>query len=429
MIDPALLREDPDGVAANYARRGFRVDLDTFQKLDTRLRTTQRQEEELRARRNVLAQEIGSLKRQGAHEQTGDLQAEASKIGIQIKELHTHLSETQEQWRAYLLRLPNILHPDVPAGVTPADNREVRKVGELPTWDFEARDHVELGRMHGILNFEMASAMSQSRFSVLVGAGARLHRALAHFMVDVHTQVHGYCEHYVPYLVNENALTNTGQLPKFGTANEFFSAAGDDLHLIPTAEVSLANLAAGRTFNISELPLRWVAHTPCFRREAGSYGKDTRGMLRQHQFDKVELVQVTAPEQSSAALTELVGHAERILQDLELPYRVVELCAGDTGNAANHTFDLEVFLPGQGKYREISSCSNVSDFQARRMNARLRLVGQGSTFVHLLNGSGVAVGRAWLAVVENNQDAQGNIRIPPVLRPYMDDMVSLTVSA
>ena len=317
-----------------------------------------------------------------------------------------------------MLGLPNLLHADVPDGRKEEDNRLVRTEGEPPSFAFEVRDHVALGELHGMLDLAAGAAMARARFAVLRGAGARLHRALGQLMLDKHVEEHGYEEHWLPYLVNAEALTNTGQLPKFGDEEEmFFSTRSDDLHLIPTAEVSLANLAAGRSFTAAELPLRVAAHSPCFRREAGSYGQDTRGMLRQHQFDKVELVQVVAPEASEEAQLELLGHAEAVMKLLELPYRVVELCAGDTGAAASRTYDIEVWLPGQDRYREISSVSNDTDYQARRMKARYKDGGK-DAHVHILNGSGVAVGRAWIAVVENGQREDGAIALPAALRPY-----------
>lgn len=420
MIDPSLLRGDPEAVATNLARRGFELDIETFNAIDSELRELRQEEESLRAQRNKISKEIGELYQQGKKEEAEKLQNQASLVGDDVSKVHTTVSELQERCNDFLLRLPNLLDAEVPDGKNDNDNVELRKVGEPPQLDFEPRDHVELGELLGLLDFEAASTMAQARFVVLRGDFARLHRALAQFMLEMHVKDHGYAEHYVPYLVSTQALVNSAQLPKFGTDDEFFTAKADDLHLIPTAEVSLANLCAGRTFKPAELPFKVVAHSPCFRREAGSYGKDTRGMLRQHQFDKVELVQAVAPERSAAALEEMVSHAEAVLKELELPYRVMALCSGDIGNASARTYDLEVWLPGQQAYREISSCSNVRDYQARRMAARLRLPDKSSEFVHMLNGSGVAVGRALIAVLENYQQEDGSIRVPAALQRYFD---------
>lgn len=423
MIDPALLRGDLEAAAKNMARRGFRLDVNGFTTLDLALRKLRQQEESLRGQRNRLSKKIGVLKRDGKQGETQQLQSAAGAIGDEIQQLHGKVNEVQLQFNDFMLSLPNLLDREVPQGKSEDDNVLLREVGVPTKHDFAARDHVALGELHGLMDFAVASRMSQSRFVVLVASFSRLHRALGQFMLDLHVAKHGYSEHYVPYLVNTVALTNTGQLPKFGAADEFFSAKADDLHLIPTAEVSLANLAANRAFAEDELPCKFVAHTPCFRREAGSYGKDTRGMLRQHQFDKVELVQVTHPDVSAIALEELTSHAEKVLQELELPYRVMELCTGDIGNAAARTFDLEVWLPGQAAYREISSCSNDRDFQARRMNARVHSPDKSNPHVHLLNGSGVAVGRALIAVLENNQMEDGSIRVPKALHRYFPQEV------
>ena len=427
MIDPALLRDDPERMAANFARRGVNVDLGLFVKLDSAVKALRQEEEVLRAKRNRMSKNFANLRKEGKGKEAKDLQEEGASVGNQIKGLHGKIADEQARLDDFLLRIPNILHDDVPDGVSEEDNREIRVVGDKPELGEKPRDHVELGALLGILDFDTASNMAQARFSTLNGSGATLHRALAQFMLDTHVREHGYSERYVPYLVNTKAMTNTGQLPKFGTEHEFFSSSHDDLHLIPTSEVSLANLAAGLTLGDKDLPKRYVAHSPCFRREAGSYGKDTRGMLRQHQFDKVELVQVTAPERSVEAQEEILSHAERVMQALGLPYRVVELCAGDTGHAAHRTFDIEVWLPGQGRYREISSVSNDLDFQARRMKARYKSEGKGAKYVHILNGSGVAVGRAWIAVLENYQDASGAVRMPEVLRPYLGGLASINL--
>ncbi len=424
MIDPALLREDPGGMAANFARRGVDADLGRFAELDSALSELRRKEEGLRAERNRLSKEFAELKRAGKDSEAEAAKEKSVEAGAGIKELQAKIEEARAHLEGFMLRLPNVLHGDVPDGSSEADNREVRVVGERPDLGDWARDHVELGGLLGALDFETASAMSQARFATLAGAGATLHRALAQFMLDTHVREHGYSERCVPYMVNTRAMTNTGQLPKFGDDHEFFTSKHDDLHLIPTSEVPLANLVAGATLTDDELPLRLVAHSPCFRREAGSYGKDTRGMLRQHQFDKVELVQVTDPDSSAEAHEEILSHAERVMRDLGLPYRVVELCAGDTGSAAHRTFDIEAWLPGQGRYREISSVSNDLDFQARRMKARYRS-GKRKGFVHILNGSGVAVGRAWIAVLENFQHEDGSVRVPEPLRPYMGGLEAI----
>ncbi len=428
MIDPALLRDQPERTAANMARRGFRLDLEEYGALDGQVRRLRIEEEGLRARRNELSRRIGELRKTGDDGQSAAMREEAGQVGASIKALHAESADAQQRLRDFLLALPNVLHDSVPDGSDESSNRVVRTVGEPAVHEFNPRDHVALGELHGLLDFEQASRMASARFVVLKGAFCRLHRALVQFMLDLHTGSHGYQERYVPYLVNTAALVNTGHLPKFGTENNFFSVATDDLHLIPTAEVSLANLAAGCIFAEDELPLRLVAHSPCVRREAGSYGQDTRGMLRHHQFDKVEMVQVVHPERSEQALDELVGHAERVLQDLELPYRVVELCAGDTSNGATRTFDVEVWLPGQGRYREISSCSNDLDFQARRMQARMRpKEGKDMRFVHILNGSGLAAGRALIAALENCQEESGDIRVPAALQRFMGGLQVLEV--
>lgn len=424
MISPALLRDEPELVKQNLARRGCDLDSERFAALDKQLREARMQEEQLRQERNAASDAIGKLFKEGKREEAEKQKAAAAALGDKISAAHAEVEQAQQAFNDFMLVLPNLLHDEVPAGTSADDNRLIREVGTPPQFDFELRDHVALGELHGMLDFATAAQMAQARFAVMRGAGARLHRALAQFMLDMHVREHGYQETWVPYLVNTAALTNTGQLPKFGTDDEFFSMRKDDLHLIPTSEVSLANLAADRVFTAKELPLRVASHSPCFRREAGSYGQDTRGMLRQHQFDKVELVQVVAPDKSEEAHQELLGHAEAVMQKLELPYRVVELCAGDTGAAANRTFDIEVWLPGQQCYREISSVSNDTDYQARRMRARCKGA-DGNTLVHILNGSGVAVGRAWIAVLENGQQADGSIDLPKALQPYFDDRAAI----
>lgn len=425
MIDPSRVREDPQAVAQNLARRGFTLDLEAFTALDGEQRELLQEEEQLRARRNKISKEIGQLHAAGDKEAAEKLQHEASLIGDEVSKLHAAVAKVNEQFSDFMLRIPNLLDAEVPAGSSEADNLELRKVGDVPEFAFEVRDHTALGELHGLLDFDTAAAMAQSRFVVLKAQFAKLHRALGQFMLELHISEHGYQECYLPYLVNTKALVNSAQLPKFGTDEQFFSAKADDLHLIPTAEVPLANLCAATTFTPEDLPQKYVAYTPCFRREAGSYGRDTRGMLRQHQFDKVEMVQAVMPESSEKALEEMTQHAETVLAKLELPYRVVSLCVADIGNASARTYDLEVWLPGQQAYREISSCSNVRDYQSRRMGAKVRVEKKKTQLVHLLNGSGVAVGRAFIAVLENYQQADGSIRIPKVLQDYCGfDMIA-----
>ena len=429
MIDPALLREDPEGLAANFARRGKPVELADLVKLEAKVRALRHQEEALRARRNAISQEIGKLMQAGDAQEAEKVKQSVGDLGEQMHKLHDQVAVESSNLRSRLLMLPNLLHEDVPSGKDDDENRVARIVGEPTKFDFEPRDHVDLGTLHGILEFEQAAKMSGARFCVLSDSGALLQRSLATFMLNLHVTEHGYSERYVPFMVNTEAMTNTGQLPKFGSEDNFYTSKTDDLHLIPTAEVSLGNLAAGQTYRPKDLPLKVCAHSPCFRREAGSYGRDTRGMLRMHQFEKVELLQVTMPEHSEKAQEEILANAERVLQLLELPYRVVELCTGATGNAAFRTFDVEVWMPSQNVYREISSISNDTDFQARRMQARFRDGKRNSGFVHLLNGSGLAVGRTWIAVVENFQDADGSISIPHVLHPYMNGINRLDASS
>ena len=411
MLDPRLLRAELAAVAAGLARRGYRLDQDAFAALEARRKRLQTEVENLRAARKSKAREIGVLRGRG--DAADELIADASAIAAELDAREADFAAVAERQRALLLDLPNLPQDGVPDGGGEADNREVRKWGEPPAFDFEPRDHAALGEGLGMMDFDLAAGLAGARFVVLRGALARLHHALARFMLDLHTAEHGYEEAYVPYLAQAAAMTGSGQLPKF--ADEVFHAEKDGLFLIPTAEVPLVNFARGRSLADADLPIKLAAHTPCFRREAGSYGRDTRGMLRQHQFDKVELVQITAPQRSDAALEELTGHAEKVLQLLEIPYRTVALCAGDLGFAAAKTYDLEAFLPGQGRYREISSCSNCEAFQARRMAARHK----GGAYVHTLNGSGVAVGRALIALMENGQTAAGEIKIPPPLRPYL----------
>ncbi len=417
MIDPKLLRQSATEVAANLARRGFEFDADAYLALEERRKSLQVETERLQSERNASAKSIGKAKAQG--ENIEPLLAAVKQLGERLEASETALQQVQAEIREIELSLPNLLADDVPPGTSEDDNREVRRWGQPAEFDFEPREHIELGERLGQLDFDAASRMSGARFVVMTGPLARLQRALIQFMLDTHTSEHGYAETYVPYLVRAQALIGTSQLPKF-EEDQFKTTDENPFYLIPTAEVPVTNLARETIFDADALPIRYVAHTPCFRSEAGSHGQDTRGMIRQHQFEKVELVQFVAPDKSMEALEELTGHAEVILQRLELPYRVVTLCAGDTGFGAVKTYDIEVWLPGQNRYREISSCSNYNDFQARRMQARRRNPETGKPeLLHTLNGSGVAAGRALIAIMENYQDVDGSIRVPEVLKPYM----------
>ena len=427
MIDPKLLRQSTEEVAANLSRRGIDFDAAAYRTLDERRKALQTKTESLRNEKNVSAKAVGQAKARGQDVEA--LLASVRDKGDQLEEAEQELKLVMQELEAIELGLPNLLADDVPFGRSEADNVEVRRWGEAVSFSFEVRDHVDLGARLGMLDLEAASRMSGSRFSVLKGGLARMQRALIQFMLDVHTAEHGYEEAYVPYLVQAAALTGTGQLPKF-EQDLFRTEDEPPFYLIPTAEVPLTNLVRESILGADSLPRRLVAHTPCFRSEAGAYGRDTRGMIRQHQFEKVELVQVVAPGDSREALEELTGHAEVILQRLELPYRVMELCSGDVGFGAAKTYDLEVWLPGQAAYREISSCSNFTDFQARRMQARRRNPETGRPeLLHTLNGSGVAAGRALIAVMENFQEADGSIRVPPALLPYMNGTTVLTPAA
>jgi len=417
MIDPKLLRTAAKEVAENLARRGFRFDADGYLASDERRKALQVDVEKLRAERNASAKRVGKAKAQG--EDIAPLLAAVEDLGARLDAVEAELGAVQAELRDVEYGLPNLLHDDVPVGADEKDNLEISRWGEPGTPVFEPLDHVDLGTGLGLLDFDAAARISGARFVVMQGPLARLQRALIQFMLDTHTAEHGYREVYVPYLVQSDALFGTGQLPKFDN-DQFKTTNEPPFYLIPTAEVPVTNLVRDQILDGAELPLRYVAHTPCFRSEAGSYGKDTRGMIRQHQFEKVELVQLVAPGKSDAALEELTGHAEVILQRLELPYRKVMLCSGDVGFGSNKTYDLEVWLPGQQAYREISSCSNYRDFQARRMQARWRNPETGKPeLLHTLNGSGVAAGRALIAVMENYQLADGSIAVPDVLRPYM----------
>ncbi|MEQ8207623.1 MAG: serine--tRNA ligase [Woeseia sp.] len=425
MIDPKILRQSSDEVAANLARRGFVFDAGAYLKLESERKELQVQVEALRNERNASAKQIGQAKAKG--EDATPLLEAVKDLGTKLDTADSRLQIVLQQLQDIELGLPNLLHADVPDGKEESDNQEVRRWGEPPAMDFTPRDHVELGTQSGLLDFDAAARISGSRFSILHGPLARLQRALIQFMLDVHTTEHGYEETYVPYLVQADALLGTGQLPKF-EADLFKTETETPYYLIPTAEVPLTNMARDSIIDAQELPRRFVAHTPCFRSEAGSYGKDTRGMIRQHQFEKVELVQFTKPADSDSALDELTGHAESILQRLGLAYRVVVLCAGDIGFGSRKTFDIEVWLPGQQRYREISSCSSFGDFQARRMQARWRNPETGKPeLLHTLNGSGVAAGRALVAIMENYQNADGSITVPDVLKPYMAGIESVSM--
>ncbi|TCT23806.1 serine--tRNA ligase [Thiobaca trueperi] len=425
MLDPRLLRTDLDLVAVQLARRGLILDKARIESLETERKSLQIAVQELQNQRNTRSKAIGQAKASGQDIQP--LLAEVSDLGDRLKAADARLSEIQQEVADIGLSLPNLPDASVPDGCSEADNREERRWGEPPVFNFVPKDHVDLGAVNGWMDFDLAAKVTGSRFVVLSGPMARLHRALIQFMLDTHTGEHGYTETYVPYLVNADSLQGTGQLPKF--AADLFKVPGErDLYLIPTAEVPVTNLARDVIFEADMMPRKWVAHTPCFRSEAGSYGKDTRGMIRQHQFEKVELVQVVRPDESFQALETLTGHAESILQRLGLAYRVVTLCTGDLGFSSRKTYDLEVWLPGQQTYREISSCSNFGDFQARRLQARWRNPETGKPeLVHTLNGSGLAVGRTLVAVLENYQQADGSIRIPDVLRPYMGGLERLGV--
>jgi seryl-tRNA synthetase len=427
MLDPDLLRKDLPGVAQRLRLRGFELDVAALERLQAERKSVQTRTEDLQARRNALSKQIGQARSRG--EDASAVMAQVAQIPDELKHLEQHLGDVQARLQQIQMEVPNLAHESVPVGHSSEQNVEVRRWGAPARFDFAVKDHVDLGAPLG-MDFEAAARLSGARFVVLKGALARLHRALAQFMLDVQTSEHGYTECYTPYLVNAATLTGTGQLPKF--EQDLFAARkggqegqSEALYLIPTSEVSMTNLARDQILREAELPLRLTAHTPCFRSEAGSYGKDTRGMIRQHQFDKVEMVQIAHPERSYEALEQMVAHAENILRKLELPYRVLTLCTGDLGFASAKTYDLEVWLPAQKAYREISSCSNCEAFQARRMQARFRNAAGRTELVHTLNGSGLAVGRSLVAVLENNQRADGSVAIPAALRPYMAGMTEL----
>ena len=444
MLDPHLLRTNLDFVINGLSKRGYKLDTEVITELESRRKQVQITTQELQQERNARSKEIGKVKAQG-----GDVESllkQVGDLGDRLKASEAELEQIQEELNFILMSTPNIPHASVPEGTSEADNREIRRWGDLPKFDFEPRDHVDLGEALGLIDFEAATRITASRFVVMSGAIARLHRALIQFMLDIHTQEHGYTEVNVPYMVNAESMRGTGQLPKFKedlfgvshggifdylnifTDNPDFEKTKEiirqyvktEMFLIPTAEVPVTNLARDQIIAAEKMPLKYVCHSPCFRSEAGSYGKDTRGMIRQHQFEKVELVQLVKPQDSYQALEELTGHAEAILQKLALPYRVVALCSADLGFSSAKTYDLEVWLPGQQKYREISSCSNFEDFQARRMKARWRNPETGKPeLLHTLNGSGLAVGRTLVAIMENFQDREGRIHIPEQLRSWM----------
>ena len=427
MLDIQLLRNDLQGVINRLGDRGLALDAATFERIEAGRKAVQMRTQELQARRNQLSKEVGQAK--AKKEDASVLIAEVNAQADQLKALEQELARIQEEMNVFLSTIPNIPHASVPAGKSADDNVEVRKVGVPPTFAFTPKDHVDLGEGLKQLDFDVAAKIAGARFSVMKGPLARMHRALAQFMLDTHTQEHGYTEVYAPYMVNADSMRGTGQLPKF--EEDLFSVPrsdGSKLYLIPTAEVPVTNIVRDEIVAQADLPLKFVCHTPCFRSEAGSYGRDTRGMIRQHQFDKVELVQIAHPEKSYELLEELTGHAEQILKRLELPYRVITLCTGDMGFSAAKTYDIEVWLPGQSAYREISSCSNFESFQARRMQARFRNEKNKPELVHTLNGSGLAVGRTLVAVMENYQNADGSITVPAALRPYMGGLEKLSLA-
>ena len=424
MLDPKILRNDLDNVVEKLRTKNFELDANAFRQLEAQRKSLQISTEKLQSERNSRSKAIGDAKAKGDDIQP--LLDEVAHLGDQLKTAQAELGELQLQLDSFLLGIPNLPHESVPAGNSEDDNIEVLRWGKPPEFDFEPSDHIDIGLALGALDFDRAAYLSGARFLTATGSLVTLHRALIQFMINQHILEHGYTETYVPYLVNESALIGTGQLPKFKEDLFHIDSKNHDLYLIPTAEVPVTNFVANSIVESTELPLKYVTHTPCFRSEAGSYGKDTRGMIRQHQFEKVELVQIAKPEDSMAILEELTGHAETILQLLGLAYRKVILCGGDLGFASTKTYDLEVWLPGQNAYREISSCSCMTDFQARRMKARWRNPDTGKPeLVHTLNGSGLAVGRTLIAIMENYQQADGSILIPDVLRPYMHGLTEI----
>ena len=425
MIDINLLRNDIESLEKILKHRGFDLDVNFFNSLEEERKHIQIKTQELQQERNDLSKQVGVLKSQG--KDASDILEKVSNISAQSKEFESQLALIQEKLNNFLLLIPNVPHDSVPIGPDETSNELVKEVGIHPEFDFEVKDHVDLGAPLG-LDFDTAAKVSGSRFVFMKNDIARLHRAIGQFMIDTHTENHGYTECYTPYLVNEDSLLGTGQLPKFGD-DLFVTQKNEDesLYLIPTSEVSLTNTVRDEIIDLKHLPIRMTAHTPCFRSEAGSYGKDTRGMIRQHQFDKVEMVQITKPELSYEALEEMLSHAENILKALNLPYRVMTLSSGDMGFGAAKTYDIEVWLPSQQQYREISSISNCEDFQARRLKARFKNEEGKNTLVHTLNGSGLAVGRTLVAIMENNQKADGSINIPSALQPYMKNKTTISI--
>ncbi len=433
MLEIKQLRADLDQVTKTLAKRGFTFPVERFNALESERKTVQTYTQELQAKRNASSKQIGIAKSKG--EDASTILTEVAQLGAELKKTETQLEQIQTELQKLLLNIPNLPHESAPVGKSEEDNQQTRLWGQPRTFKFEIQDHVSIGEGLGLLDFEAAAKLSGARFSLMTGSLARLHRALTQFMLDTHTQQHGYVETYVPYLVNQESLRGTGQLPKFeedlfavnaGGKKETEENHSPAFHLIPTAEVPITNMVRDEIVPLKSLPMQFVAHTPCFRSEAGSYGRDTRGLIRQHQFDKVELVHIVHPEHSYEALENLVGHAETILQKLELPYRVMTLCTGDMGFSAAKTYDIEVWLPAQNTYREISSCSNCEAFQARRMQARFRNEKGKPELLHTLNGSGLAVGRTLVAILENYQNADGSVTIPAVLKPYMNGLDQLS---
>ncbi|SDG90715.1 serine--tRNA ligase [Nitrosomonas sp. Nm132] len=439
MLDIQQLRTDLENIASRLTKRGYTFPVMQFNSLEAQRKSIQTHTQELQAKRNATSRQIGIAKQKG--EDVTAIMTEIAHLGDELKQAENQLEHLQTELQQILLTTPNLAHDSVPEGNSEADNLEIRRWGSPRLFDFAIKDHVAIGEQLRLLDFETAAKLSGARFNVMKGGLARLHRALAQFMLDTHIQEHGYTEVYVPYLVNADCLRGTGQLPKFeedlfiahpgGNSHPDSAILTDQdsckLHLIPTAEVPLTNMVRNEIIPREQLPLKFVAHTPCFRSEAGSYGKDTRGLIRQHQFDKVELVHIAHPQESYEALEQLVSHAEKILQKLELPYRVMALCTSDMGFSAAKTYDIEVWLPAQNAYREISSCSNCEAFQARRMQARFRNEKGKPELLHTLNGSGLAVGRTLVAILENYQQADGSVTIPSVLQSYMGGLDRLTI--
>ena len=422
MLDAKLLRSQPDVVAARLQCRQVELDTAKLQAFEEQRKSLQTETETLQAERNAGAKKIGVAKKNG--EDVAPIMARMQEVNERLETVKVELENLQHDINAFSMAIPNLPHESVPQGKGEEDNVEVRRWGNIPQFDFEPKDHADLGEALGLIDFATATKITGSRFSVIKGGLARLQRALTQFMLDLHTAEHGYQEVYVPYLVNADSLKGTGQLPKF--EEDLFKLQGEkSFYLIPTAEVPVTNIARDEIIAAEQLPVKYVAHTPCFRSEAGSYGKDTRGLIRQHQFEKIELVQLVRPEDSYQALEELTGHAEKVLQLLGLPYRVMLLCGGDMGFSAAKTYDLEVWLPAQNKFREISSCSNFEAFQARRMQARYRDKDSKPELLHTLNGSGLAVGRTLVAILENYQQADGSIRVPEVLQAYMGGVTEI----